>query len=186
MEVHASSCDFPIHLPTFVVQTLHLHIQLLLIQWPLTGRQPQPDDHVGWCEDGASFRVADPAKFAARVLPRYFKHNKLGSFQQQLLTYGFHRMPNESVLDTSVCRVAAPTREHRSRADRGFADFCTRSSTVGSIEMPLGKSQKSERPRDACTNACGISAWQIGRPRSTAMAMMVRAVIKLDMGEYVE
>jgi hypothetical protein len=39
--------------------------------------------------------VSDPAKFAARVLPRYFKHNKLGSFQQQLLTYGFHRMPNQ-------------------------------------------------------------------------------------------
>ena len=64
--------------------------------------QPQPDDHVGWCEDGASFRVADPAKFAARVLPRYFKHNKLGSFQQQLLTYGFQRLPNGSCLDISA------------------------------------------------------------------------------------
>jgi len=48
-----------------------------------------------------SFRVSDPAKFAARVLPRYFKHNKLGSFQQQLLTYGFQRLPNGSCLDIS-------------------------------------------------------------------------------------
>ena len=58
-------------------------------------QQPQPDDHVGWCDDGASFRVSDPVKFAARVLPRHFKHNKLGSFQQQLLTYGFQRLPNQ-------------------------------------------------------------------------------------------
>ena len=64
-------------------------------------QQPQPDDNVGWCDDGTSFRVSDPAKFAARVLPRYFKHNKLGSFQQQLLTYGFQRLPNSSCLDIS-------------------------------------------------------------------------------------
>jgi hypothetical protein len=64
-------------------------------------QQPQPDDNVGWCDDGLSFRVSDPAKFAARVLPRYFKHNKLGSFQQQLLTYGFQRLPNGSCLDIS-------------------------------------------------------------------------------------
>lgn len=63
--------------------------------------QPQREDYVGWCDDGASFRVLDPTKFAARVLPRYFKHNKLGSFQQQLLTYGFQRIPNESCLDIS-------------------------------------------------------------------------------------
>ena len=53
------------------------------------------------CDDGASFRVSDPVKFAARVLPRHFKHNKLGSFQQQLLTYGFQRLPNQSCLDIS-------------------------------------------------------------------------------------
>ena len=64
-------------------------------------QQPQPEDNVGWCDDGTSFRVSDPAKFAARVLPRYFKHNKLGSFQQQLLTYGFQRLPNGSCLDIS-------------------------------------------------------------------------------------
>ena len=35
-------------------------------------------------------------------MPRFFKHNKLGSFQQQLLTYGFTRVPNESCLDIST------------------------------------------------------------------------------------
>ena len=61
-----------------------------------------PEDYAGWCADGESFRISDPQKFADYCLPRYFKHNKLGSFQQQLLTYGFSRVPNESCLDISA------------------------------------------------------------------------------------
>ena len=61
----------------------------------------QPEDYAAWCSDGRSFRISDPQKFADRCLPRFFKHNKLGSFQQQLLTYGFQRVPNESCLDIS-------------------------------------------------------------------------------------
>ena len=62
----------------------------------------QPDDYAGWCNDGRAFRIIDPQRFADRCLPRFFKHNKLGSFQQQLLTYGFTRVPNESCLDISA------------------------------------------------------------------------------------
>jgi len=40
---------------------------------------------------GSSFLIHDAARFAREVLPRYFKHNKLGSFSQQLHTYGFRR-----------------------------------------------------------------------------------------------
>ena len=36
--------------------------------------------------DAPSITIADPAAFAKEVLPRYFKHNKLGSFSQQLHT----------------------------------------------------------------------------------------------------
>ena len=52
--------------------------------------------------NGTALRIADPARFADECLPRYFKHNKLGSFQQQLLTYGFTRLPNESCLDVAA------------------------------------------------------------------------------------
>jgi len=46
--------------------------------------------------------VSNPQRFADGCLPRFFKHNKLGSFQQQLLTYGFVRVPNSSCLDAAM------------------------------------------------------------------------------------
>jgi len=50
----------------------------------------------------ASFTIQNPTVFAKEVLPRYFKHNKLGSFSQQLHTYGFRRRANASSLDASI------------------------------------------------------------------------------------
>mmetsp|Transcript_21056 Transcript_21056/g.43077 ORF Transcript_21056/g.43077 Transcript_21056/m.43077 type:complete len:587 (+) Transcript_21056:76-1836(+) len=50
----------------------------------------------------ASFTIQNPSAFAKEVLPRYFKHNKLGSFSQQLHTYGFRRRANASSLDSSI------------------------------------------------------------------------------------
>ena len=50
----------------------------------------------------ASFTIQNPTVFAKEVLPRYFKHNKLGSFSQQLHTYGFRRRANASSLDSSI------------------------------------------------------------------------------------
>lgn len=52
--------------------------------------------------EAASFTIWDPSRFAKEVLPRYFKHNKLGSFSQQLHTYGFRRRTTSVSLDTSI------------------------------------------------------------------------------------
>ncbi|KAL1503880.1 hypothetical protein AB1Y20_012343 [Prymnesium parvum] len=56
----------------------------------------------GWSHDGEAIRIRDPQRFAERTLPRYFKHNKWHTFQQQLLTYGFKRLPNASATDKST------------------------------------------------------------------------------------
>ena len=55
----------------------------------------------GTSPESSWIRIVDPLRFANFCLPRYFKHNKLGSFQAQMLTYGFTRIPNESCLDVS-------------------------------------------------------------------------------------
>ncbi|KAL1514585.1 hypothetical protein AB1Y20_003679 [Prymnesium parvum] len=51
----------------------------------------ETSDVVTFSPESASFTIWDPSRFSKDVLPRYFKHNKLGSFSQQLHTYGFRR-----------------------------------------------------------------------------------------------
>ena len=84
----------------------------------------ETDDIVHWTEDGDAFRIADPQRLCRDVLPRYFKHNKLGSFTQQLHTYGFTRKGGELRLDQMVFSrehfsAGAPSELHRIRRGLG-------------------------------------------------------------------
>eukprot|EP01083_Nonionella_stella_P112191 329705_1 len=47
---------------------------------------------VSWNADGKSFCIHQNADFSNKVLPRYFRHSKLTSFQRQLNLYGFQRI----------------------------------------------------------------------------------------------
>ena len=48
-------------------------------------------------EGPQTFVVLDAATFSKELLPRFFKHNKLSSFVQQLYTYGFRRVDTAEV-----------------------------------------------------------------------------------------
>lgn len=52
---------------------------------------------VRWSDDGKSFKIIDQNKFVNEVLPRYFKHNKLRSFQRQLYIHNFRNKKNKSL-----------------------------------------------------------------------------------------
>lgn len=50
---------------------------------------------ISWQSHGRSFLIHKPRDFVRDVVPRYFKHSKLSSFQRQLSLYGFVRLTNE-------------------------------------------------------------------------------------------
>jgi hypothetical protein len=47
---------------------------------------------ISWQGHGRAFLVHDPHEFASHIMPKYFKHTKLTSFQRQLNLYGFCRL----------------------------------------------------------------------------------------------
>ena len=54
-------------------------------------------DLCSWQPHGRAFLIKEPKKFVAEVLPLYFKHSKLSSFQRQLSLYGFKRLTGDGL-----------------------------------------------------------------------------------------
>ena len=50
-----------------------------------------PDEVVRWSDDGCVFVVSDTETLCLEILPKYFRHCRLASFQRQLSLYQFRR-----------------------------------------------------------------------------------------------
>eukprot|EP00616_Rhizochromulina_sp_CCMP1243_P006131 CAMPEP_0118991694 /NCGR_PEP_ID=MMETSP1173-20130426/52135_1 /TAXON_ID=1034831 /ORGANISM="Rhizochromulina marina cf, Strain CCMP1243" /LENGTH=778 /DNA_ID=CAMNT_0006942837 /DNA_START=103 /DNA_END=2436 /DNA_ORIENTATION=+ len=103
---------------------------------------------VMWTKNGQAFRVMNTARFCAEVLPKYFRHQKLTSFQRQLNLYGFHHVtkgPAAGCYFHSLFRRGYPeglefikrtTRTTRKKEPREAASLSAAAMGGGSDDMP--------------------------------------------------
>ena len=119
---------------------------------------PATDAAVRWTEDGAAIEVIDQQRLARDVLPRFFKHNKLGTFTQQLHTYGFIRRGVEG--STTADHVLF-SHEHFKRGDPAGL-YRIRRSASGTMPPSGGNDDRAPSPATALPLAAAGSGSKPG------------------------
>ncbi|CAI5725508.1 unnamed protein product [Peronospora destructor] len=60
---------------------------------------------ITWSHEGTAFQIIQPEELACQILPKYFKHNKVSSFQRQLNYFGFKKWTKTQ---TNICTFSHP------------------------------------------------------------------------------
>uniref|UniRef100_M4BVB0 HSF-type DNA-binding domain-containing protein n=1 Tax=Hyaloperonospora arabidopsidis (strain Emoy2) TaxID=559515 RepID=M4BVB0_HYAAE len=60
---------------------------------------------ITWSHEGTAFQINQPDDLATQILPKYFKHNKVSSFQRQLNYFGFKKWTKTQ---TNICTFSHP------------------------------------------------------------------------------
>ncbi|KAF4316124.1 hypothetical protein JM18_008722 [Phytophthora kernoviae] len=65
----------------------------------------EDEDVISWSHQGTAFQIRQPDELADKILPKYFKHNKVSSFQRQLNYFGFKKWTKTQ---TNICTFSHP------------------------------------------------------------------------------
>ena len=87
--------------------------------------------NVYWVDQGTAFLVENMATFASRILPLYFSHNNLASFERQMNFYSFCKMGKDHLMPTGKrFKKGAPVK---------FKHTYFRKDAIGNLDLIVRK-----------------------------------------------
>ena len=151
------------------------------------------DDSVRWSSNGRSIVIVDPPRLSREVLPRFFKHNKLGTFTQQLYTYGFARRSNKAPFDTQIVfshehfRAGAPAELHKIKRTIAIGGRPEGAAETALMLLPpppqppaLPQMSAAEAETEAAAAGDGSGAAEERAMLTTQLAMLERALATVE------
>ncbi|KAI9909684.1 hypothetical protein PsorP6_015109 [Peronosclerospora sorghi] len=87
---------------------------------------------ITWSHEGTAFQIIQPDELAHQILPKYFKHNKVSSFQRQLNYFGFKKWTKTQ---TNICTFSHP---YFFRADKDRMKLIKRKERVNAALASAG------------------------------------------------
>ncbi|KAJ0406008.1 hypothetical protein ATCC90586_001354 [Pythium insidiosum] len=134
-----------------------------------------------WSHKGTAFQIREPEELARNILPKYFKHNKVSSFQRQLNYFGFKKWTKTQ---TNICTFSHPffirgekekmrLIKRKERAARAAADDAKADAiSAAAAEILAGDddSHPQQQPRDEPVASTRPSA---KRPRTASSSASV-------------